>query len=240
MRVWWHCALCLALVGAASCQRTEPTASRETESSSTASASNGPAQADPSSSAAQPAYVDVTVPAGTVLSLRLDTPVGSDTSRVEQTVRATLTRAVIIDGQSAVPQGASVSGTVARAVRSGRVKGRAQIALRFSTLEVGTEQYDIQASLAQATAAGTKKKDAAKIGIPAAVGALVGAAAGGGKGAAIGAGVGGGAGTAYVLSTRGEEVRLGRGARLSVKLTMPLHIHVFTRPAEGGHKGERL
>ncbi len=182
----------------------------------------------------------MTVPAGTTLLLRLDTPVASDTSHVEEAVRARLGRALVVDGRHAVPEGSMVSGTVARVERSGRVKGRAQIAIRFGTLEVGEQRYDIHASLAQAMAPSTKKQDAAKIGVPAAAGALVGALAGGGKGAAIGAGVGGGAGAAYVLSTRGDEVHLGRGAKLSITLTMPLHIRLATNPREGEHQGQRL
>jgi hypothetical protein len=72
------------------------------------------------------------------------------------------------------------------------------------------------------------KKDAMKVGIPAAAGAALGGILGGGKGAAIGAGVGGGGGAAYVMSERGPEVGLGRGAALSVKLLEPLKVRVRT------------
>ena len=61
--------------------------------------------------------------------------------------------------------------------------------------------------------AGTKKKDALTIGLPAAGGAVVGALVDGKKGAGIGAAVGGGAGTAVVLSTRGKDVRMARVPR---------------------------
>ncbi len=75
-----------------------------------------------------------------------------------------------------------------------------------------------------AVAPATKKKDALTIGIPAAGGAVVGALIGGKKGAGIGAAAGGGAGTAAVLTTRGKDVRVGRGAVLSVRLTSPLTV----------------
>ncbi len=45
-------------------------------------------------------------------------------------------------------------------------------------------------------------------------------------GAAKGAAIGGGAGTAVVLSTRGNDVRMGAGTPLSVKVTAPLTIRV--------------
>jgi hypothetical protein len=49
------------------------------------------------------------------------------------------------------------------------------------------------------------------------------------KGAGLGAAIGGGAGTAAVLTTRGKDVRVGRGAVLSVRLNSPLTINVDER-----------
>jgi hypothetical protein len=60
----------------------------------------------------------------------------------------------------------------------------------------------------------TKGKDAAKIGIPATGGAIIGGILGGKKDAAMGAAVGGG--TAVVLATSGDEVRLASGTVLTV------------------------
>src|SRR5437763_1807934 len=60
-------------------------------------------------------------------------------------------------------------------------------------------------------------------------GAVIGRLAGGKKGAAEGAVIGGGAGAGYVLSTRGKEVRLGKGAALAVRLTAPVTIRVAGR-----------
>jgi beta-glucosidase len=58
------------------------------------------------------------------------------------------------------------------------------------------------------------------------LGAIIGGIADGKKGAAIGSAIGGGAGTVGVLSTRGKEVRLGRGAPVAVRLLRPLRIVV--------------
>jgi len=90
----------------------------------------------------------------------------------------------------------------------------------------GSNTYRMSTRPWFAVAPATKKKDAMTIGAPAAGGALVGALVGGKKGAGIGAAAGGGAGTAVVLTTRGKEVRVGRGAILSVRLTEPLTIRV--------------
>ena len=117
---------------------------------------------------------------------------------------------------------------VTDATRSAKVKGRAHVAMRFTSLTPhgGDERYTISTAPVARTAQGTKQKDALEIGAPAAGGAIIGALVGGGKGAAIGAGVGGGAGTAVVLSTRGKEVHLGKGAALTLRLSAPVTVRV--------------
>jgi hypothetical protein len=159
--------------------------------------------------------------------LRLENGISSDGSRVEDAVRARLTSPLVIHGRTAVPAGSTVLGSVTQSRRSGKVEGRARLGLRFHTLvPIGdADRYRISTAAWTRVAPSTKQKDVAKIAIPAAGGAIVGGLIGGKKGAAIGAAAGGGAGTGVVLSTRGQEVRLGRGAVLTVRLTEPLTIH---------------
>ncbi len=183
------------------------------------------------SSSARPETVagrEVTIPAGTSLTVILDTPVGSDTSRVEERVSAHLARPVIVAGQTALAEGSQIGGVVTDAKRSAKVKGRAHLAVRFDSLSPSgsNERYEIHTSAVGRTAPGTKKKDALEIGAPAAGGALIGALVGGKKGALIGGAVGGGAGTAVVLSTRGKEVHLAKGATMTLRLTQPVTVRV--------------
>jgi len=169
----------------------------------------------------------VTIPAGTVLRLQLAQPVGSDFSRVEDPVSARLTRSIVVNGQTAVPAGATAYGEVIEAERSGRVKGRARLGLRFTTLAVSDdERYAMRTRAWVREAPGTKKKDAATIAVPATGGAIVGALIDARKGAAIGAAAGGGAGTGVVLATRGKEMRLDRGHVILVRLASPLKVFV--------------
>ena len=168
------------------------------------------------------------VPAGTDLILILETPVSSDTSKPEQAVRARVAKPVMIDGMIAIPEGAPVSGVVVAAEQSGRVKGRASVAIRFNRVTVASTPYTINTARISRLAPATKGEDATKIGVGAGVGAAIGAIAGGKKGAAIGAGVGGGAGTGAVLATRGQEVEIPAGATVqttiqeAVKITAPM------------------
>lgn len=171
---------------------------------------------------------EVTIPAGTRLPIVLDTSVRSSTSQVEEPVHAHLSQGVIVNGQTVLAEGSRVSGVVTGAKRSGRVKGRAHIAVRFNTLAPRgvDERYTIQTTAVGRTAPGTKKKDALEIGGGALGGAIIGAIAGGKKGAAIGTAAGGGAGTAVVLSTRGKEVSLPRGTALTLRLSEPVTVKV--------------
>jgi hypothetical protein len=171
---------------------------------------------------------EVTIPAGTNLAIVLDTAVSSATSQIEAPVSAHLSRSITVQGQTALAEGSRISGVVTDATRSAKVKGRAHVAVRFDTLTPrGDDQrYTIHTAAVGRTAAATKKDDALKIGAPAAGGAIIGGLIGGKKGALIGGAAAGGAGTAVVLSTRGKEIGLAKGAALTLRLTQPVTVHV--------------
>ena len=175
---------------------------------------------------AEPELREVTIPAGTTLRLRLQSAVASDSSKVEDTVRAELRQAVSVNGKAVLPAGTEVVGTVTDVERSGRVKGRAHVAYRFNSLRAAGERYDIKTTQLSHQAAATKGDDAKKIGIGAGAGAALGALLGGGSGAAKGAAIGGAGGTGVVLATRGKEVHVGPGAEVTTKLTAPLTVRV--------------
>jgi len=227
----WACVIGLTfgLVACNGAKAPENTASDTT--GSTGGATNAPISAATSAPAAAPVapvarFTEVTIPSGTTLRLELTSAVGSDTSRVEQPVSATLRSPVTINGQVAVPAGSEVKGVVTDAEGSGRVKGRARIAVRFNSLRANGESYDIRTSGYAQTAEATKKKDAEKIAIGAGAGAALGAILGGGGGAAKGAAIGGAGGTGVVLATKGKEVHLGPGAAITTRLTAPLTVRV--------------
>jgi hypothetical protein len=221
------CAILAAGLAAFACDRADATATANEFAGGAPVGTVGSAAAGVSRNTVH----EVTIPAGTRLPVILDTAVGSDTSRVEQPVRAHLSRAVIVNGQTVIPEGSQISGVVTDATRSGKVKGRAHLAVRFDTLAPrgDEERYRIATASVGRTAPATKKKDALEIGAPAAGGAIIGGLVGGKKGALIGGAAGGGAGTAVVLSTRGKEVHLGRGAALMLRLTQPITIKMANR-----------
>ncbi|HEU4938671.1 MAG TPA: hypothetical protein VFT39_19615 [Vicinamibacterales bacterium] len=189
--------------------------------------SAGPVLAPATVTSASTRMRQVTVPAGTVLRLRLTRGFGSD-SRLEAPVSGTLLNPIVVDGRTALRQGSVASGYVAEATRPGKVKGRGRVAVRFTRITPAgfDERYNIQTRSWVAVAPATKKKDAITIGAPAAGGAVVGGIIGGKKGAGIGALAGGGAGTAVVLSTRGKDVHIGPGTTLAIRLVAPLTVSV--------------
>jgi hypothetical protein len=179
-----------------------------------------------SAAAAVPEYREFTLRAGTTLPLVLRSAVASDESQVEDSVRATLRKAIVIDGHQVLPAGTELSGVVTDAQRAGRVKGRARVAFQFSSLRYDGERHRIATDAIEQLGEASKGEDAKKIGIGAGVGAAIGALAGGGSGAAKGAAIGAGAGTGVVLATRGKDVRLEPGTEVETRLTAPLAIRV--------------
>ena len=173
-----------------------------------------------------PRFREVPLPAGTELPLTLETALASDASSVEDPVRASLRRDVVVDDVTVLPAGTNARGVVTSVQRSAKVKGRASLAFRITSVTVDDEAYDIRTSSVAREAAGTTKKDATKIGIGAGAGAIVGGIVGGGKGAAIGTAVGAGAGTGAVMATRGDEVRLAAGTPVTVTLSEPVTVRV--------------
>lgn len=197
-----------------------------TPANQAATADQGTTGTTAPAAAQKPEYREVTLPVGTTLSLSMKSEVASDASRVEQPVHAELRAPLRVNGETVIPAGADVSGVVTEAQESGRVKGRARLGFRFTSLRAGGETYEIKTANIAREARATKGKDARNVAIGAGAGAALGAILGGGGGAVKGAAIGGAGGVGYDLATKGEEVRIGPGAAVTTRLTAPLTIRV--------------
>jgi hypothetical protein len=171
----------------------------------------------------EPKFREVTIPAGTALSVSVLSTLGSKTSQIEDPVRGALAEPVIVSGRTALPKGTEITGTVTDAKESARVKGKAMLAFRFDRLLFDGENHRIQTARVTIEAQQNKGDDVKKGGAGAGLGAIVGGIAGGGKGAAIGAVAGG---TATVLATKGKEVEIPPGTVVSALLQSALTIRV--------------
>ncbi len=180
-----------------------------------------PAPAEPP----KPQPKTYTVAAGTPIRVRTTSAISTKTAESGSSFVATLESPLMSGDEVIAPKGATVDGKVTESDSGGRVKGRAQISVQLVTLhlENGTA-LALSTDPVAREAEGTKKKDAAKVGIGAGVGAAIGAIAGGGRGAAIGAAAGGGAGTAAVLATKGAAAVIPAETVLSFKLLAPISV----------------
>ena len=77
-----------------------------------------------------------TVPAGTVLYLRLLTPVSTKTSKNGQAVSAVVAREVALPGGVAIPTGATVKGKIEKSEQPSRPDQHAELLLNFSELDI--------------------------------------------------------------------------------------------------------
>jgi tRNA A-37 threonylcarbamoyl transferase component Bud32 len=173
----------------------------------------------------------VTAPEGTMVRVRLETPLSSETAEAGQEFAAKTSAALVIDGVEALPAGSHVEGHVSHAAGAGKVSGRGELTLEVDRITPpGGAETAVEAEPLARKARSTVKKDAAKVAGAAGVGAILGGVIGGGKGAAIGGAVGGSAGTGVVLATRGEEVSLPEGFPLEFRLRAPLVVSVEAPP----------
>ena len=182
----------------------------------------------------------MTIPAGTVIPLRMDTYLSSETSRVGDRFMATVFRDVALNGVLALPAGTKVEGRVTGATPATRSRaGTIAVAfdrIRFvdgsSTMVDGTlttlseeGRGQIEANNEDVIGGGSRTRRAVVfIGGGAGVGALIGALAGGGKGAAVGAGVGAVLGTLGVLLNQGEKAEVRTGTEFGMMVETPVTV----------------
>jgi len=174
-----------------------------------------------------------TVPADTVIRVRIDTELNSKTARVGDRFSTTVTEPVYGGGSGAdvIPVGSKVWGRVSAVTRAGR-RTPGNITVSFYQVELPNgARHTVNGSLSSLQAddvnsdnestvrgRGNRKRDAVFIGGGAATGAIIGAIAGGGKGAAIGAILGGGLGTGARVYEKEQDAEVKSGTEFGVIL----------------------
>ena len=166
----------------------------------------------------------IVVPAGTTITVSLGSALGSKLSQSGQAFTGTVAKEVVAENTVAIPQGASVSGSVTDAKALGKFAGGAVLAVRLDTVNIHGADLPVQAAVQTFTAKGKGKRTAVLAGGGAALGGIIGGIAGGGKGAAIGALAGGGAGTGGAALTGNKDIVLPAESAVSFQLSEPLEI----------------
>jgi hypothetical protein len=172
-----------------------------------------------------PPPATLTIPAGTVVSVRINELLSSDRNQVGDRVTATLQTPVVVNGWVVARRGQALTGQVEAAQKAGRVKGTSQLGIELTDLTlVDGQQKPILTELWKASGGTSHGADAATIGGTTALGAAIGAAADWGRGAAIGAGAGAAAGIGAVLLTRGRPTIIEPETLLSFRLVEPVTV----------------
>ncbi|HMF89811.1 MAG TPA: hypothetical protein VKL40_04140 [Candidatus Angelobacter sp.] len=214
-------------------------AAAQTAPSNTAA---NPAPAPAPATPAAPATRQITVPAGTEVLLQLKSTIDTKNAQVGDGVYCQTAFPVSVDNVIVIPGGTYVKGEIVKVQRPGRVKGRAEVLFRFTSMIFpngytvdlpGTIHHDSGSANAKVdeegkiTADSQKMKDLGTV----AKGTGIGAAGGGivtgtRTGVLGGAGIGTAAGLATVLLTRGQDLRIEAGTSLKMLTQIPLTVDV--------------
>jgi hypothetical protein len=255
--------LVLSLVAAASPQDTGPLP--PSQNSPAPAATPAPAAAPAAASAPAPAAAPVPatpatassqsatieVPGGTHIPLVLHNAVSTRSARPGDPVYFETLFPVLIDGRVVIPAGSYMSGEVTESKRAGRVKGRAELGIKLTTMILpNAYMVNLNATPSSARTGGgetvgdegkvrgdtDKASDAGTIIKSTAAGAGIGGIAGGGRGAGIGAGIGAAAGLGAVLLSRGPDAELPRGSTVEVVIDRAIVLDAdkvqFTTPGQ--------
>jgi type IV secretion system protein VirB10 len=211
---------------------------------------------DPAAPSVESEKPKLTIPAGTKVPLSLKQAISTKAAKEGDAVYAETSFPFVLNDRIIIPAGTYIQGKITRVERGGRVKGRAQLLIHFTsmiypngyTVLLGgsvdnapgadkTSMKDSEGTIQQDSDAGRKARDVAGA---ASTGAVIGAIAGGGKGAGIGAGVGGVAGIAIALLSRGSDVRLDAGTSIEMEIQREVAVDASRIPVQTSqNKAER-
>jgi len=162
-----------------------------------------------------------TIPAGTLILVRLADSLSADKNHAGDAFSATLERPLVVDGFAIAERGARVEGKVIDSGQGGKDLALQLIKLHTSDgqdVPIATERFAREGS------ADTGRQSGEKVAAGAVIGAVIGAMAGGGRGAAIGAGAGGAAGGGVAAATHRRPAQLPVETRLTFRLAQPVQL----------------
>ena len=171
-----------------------------------------------------PRPMNIAIPAGTEITIRMIDPVDSAVNRIGETFRASLDEPIVVDGRPIVPRGGDVTAKLTEVEQAGRISGRSELALVLLDITINGRKHEITTAEVSEQGASRGAQTARRVIVGSAIGTVIGAIAGGGKGAAQGAAAWAGAGAAVQVLTHGQEVRIPSESRLVFTLQNPLNI----------------
>jgi len=194
------------------------------------------------------AQTSTPVPSGTALMVRLDTTLATFSNKPGDPFQGKLSEAVVVNGSTLLPVGATIEGRVTKVTEPRRISGKPTISILPEAIILPTgERYYLDATLTDTNIPGTDvssegqfkgtghdRNDQLEAAGGAAGGMLIGGLIGGGPGILIGGAVGAGATTVHWLSKH-RSATLPAGTQLTLELNRPLTMGA-TAAASGGSK----
>lgn len=190
---------------------------------------------------------ELTIPAGTKVPVALKHAISTKSAREGDPIYAETTFPVVQDNRVLIPANTYVQGRISNIKRPGRIKGRAEVLIHFTTMIYpsgytvllpgavenvpGAEKTAMKGEEGTIQQSGEKAKDVGTVASTASTGAVIGGLSQGGKGALIGAAAGGVVGTAIALLTRGNDVRLESGTTLEMVIQRPIPVDASRVPS---------
>ena len=186
----------------------------------------------------------ITIPAGTKIPLSLKQAISTKNAREGDAVYAETAFPFVVDNRVIVPAGSYIQGRIAHVERAGRVKGRAEILMHFTSMiypsgytvmlpgsvenTPGADNKsvkDSEGTIQQDRDTGKKIEEGAKAGVyGASGGALAGGLSGGLNGARVGAAAGAAVGIGWALLKRGNDVKLDVGTSIEMEIQRPITV----------------
>lgn len=176
------------------------------------------------------------LPVGTTVKMKLETPISTSTTKPGDSFAGRVTEAVMLDGRTVIPVGASIKGHVVSVSEPRRIKGVPTIHLVPDEVTMPNgDRYQIAAAVVDAMGpsktgvddegrikgSGMSKTDKIEIAGGTGAGAIVGAVAGGGKGLVIGGAIGATI-TAVHWLTKRHSTELPAGTEIFMELSRPM------------------
>lgn len=174
----------------------------------------------------------VSVPTGTSFDIELVTPIHTKTNNVGDAVEGKLMHPLNApDGSVIAVTGARIRGEITeltRASKSRSEEDRASVKIAFTSIETVAGEKSLSTTVTNVEslqAGSTTKRDALIIGGSAVAGAVLGKVIGKDtKDAAIGAVAGAVIGTGAVMASKGHELEIAAGSKISVRADQPITI----------------
>ena len=172
------------------------------------------------------------LPAGTTFTVVMVTPVDTRTSNVGDKIEATLAAPLLVNGKTVANQDAMIRGEISELTRASRAKSeedRAGAKFLFTSLETVDGEKVLHATVTNSEgrmiAKSTSTRDKLLIGGGALLGAITGKVAGKDTKATVLGAVGGAVlGTGIVLASKGHELEVPAGSKVSLRVDEPILI----------------